>query len=322
MRVPVENAVAVDVEQTVEQDLTIIATTVQARVGGVIAPVIGDIGAVAARRAGGDEERRQARDGLDAQRADPAVRWLADQDAAGAVRKGRRIENDHHAVAVVVAAVHPVEAVVPQALNVAVLRGCAVSRAGACRRAGVVRHGIRVAHVLHAGVVATAVADDCLTVPVGVLDDVEQPDGEGHQKVALPHGRAEGVDVASRGTARDVVLRRGSAVALVVAAAAMVASDVDHIAFAFSISSIHTSRTDREAIYCAICNLNIYTHSILCQLIPELRDTNYFSAIANTSYHTTPRHEIIKWRTVVRNSRHICDWIGEIGRIISTGESG
>ena len=88
MRVPVGNAVAVDVEHTVEQALTIIATTVQARVGGVIAPAIGDIGAVAARRAGGDEERRQARDGLDAQRADPAARWLADQDAAGAVRKG------------------------------------------------------------------------------------------------------------------------------------------------------------------------------------------------------------------------------------------
>lgn len=43
VRVRVGNAVVVDVEHTVVQVLTIIATTVQARVGGVIVPVIGDI---------------------------------------------------------------------------------------------------------------------------------------------------------------------------------------------------------------------------------------------------------------------------------------
>lgn len=320
-RVSAGNDVAVDAEHTAAQALTITATTAQARAGVAIAPAIGDIGAVAARSAGGDEERRQARDGLDAQRADPAVRWLADQDAAGAVRKGRRVENDHHAVAVVVAAVHPVEAVVPQALNVAVLRGCAVGRAGARRRAGVVRHGIRIAHVLHAGVVAAAVADDCLAVPVGVLDDVEQPDGKGHQKVALPHGRTEGVDVASRGAARDVVFWRRSSVALVVAAAAVVASDVDHIAFALAVPAVHVRGRDGEAVRCGVRDLDFQAVSDLRQLVPELRDGDELARRAVLAHdHAAPRQLGVERGAIVADAAHVSDGVGKARRVVCAAQ--
>ena len=322
VRARVGNADAADVEHTEVRAPTINATTVQARLGGGIFPAIGDIGAVAAPIVGGDEERRQARDGLDAQRADPAGRWLADQDAAGIVRKGGRVENDHHAVDVVVAAVHPVVAVVPQALNVAVLRCCAVGRAVALRRAGVVRHGIRVAHVLHAGVVvAAAVADDCLAVPVGVLDDVEQPDGEGHQKVALPHGRTEGVDVASRGAARDVVLRLGSAVALVVAAAAVVASDVDHIALALAVSAVHVRGRDGEAVRCGIRDLDFQTVAALRQLVPELRDFDELARLCVVHHgHAAPRQFVVKRGAVVADASHVGDGVGEARRVVCAAQ--
>ena len=90
------------------------------------------------------------------------------QSTIGRIAELIGILDDVQAVAVVIAAVHPVIDVIPPALDIAVL-GIPVSIPVGRRGAGVVLHSIRLAVVLLGTAGGTAPADPLLTVPVREL---------------------------------------------------------------------------------------------------------------------------------------------------------
>lgn len=183
----VRRGVAADVEHTTVGEPVIATANEETRARGAEAPVIARVSfgvTVCSRR---DKEWEPA-GRLDRKSGRITVRRDAHRRAAAAVAEVCGVEDDVQAVAVVVAAIAPVQHVIPQALDVAVLRPVAIGGAAALGRTGVVRHTVGVAHRLRRAVVAASIADFRLTVPIGKLDDVQQPERKPHGKIALPDG--------------------------------------------------------------------------------------------------------------------------------------
>lgn len=190
--VVVRRGVVVDEEQTIVGVVAIVTTDAEARVRRAEAPVIARVGLGAAACSCRDKEWEPA-GRLDGKSGRITVRRDAHRRAAAAVAEVCGVEDDVEAARVVVAAIAPVQHVIPQALDVAVLRA-AVGGPAALIGAGVVGHRVGVAHCEGVAVRTASIADFRLTVPVGELDDVQQPERKPHCKIALPDGRAEIVD--------------------------------------------------------------------------------------------------------------------------------
>lgn len=178
------------VEQAAVAVLSIVAADVDARVQGAEVPVIAHGGVLVTARGAAIDEHGETAGRSDVPSRNPVACRCSCALAAAAVAEGRRVQNNHQAVVTVVTAIAPVVHIVPQALDVAVLRTQAVGVTAALHGAGVVGHTVRITHVPRCAVVAAALSDGLLAVPVRKFDDVEQPDGESGCKVELPNVRA------------------------------------------------------------------------------------------------------------------------------------
>ena len=149
-----------------------------------------------------------------------------------------------------------------------------------------VRHTVGVAHRLRRAVVAASIADFRLTVPVGKLDDVQQPERKPHGKIALPDGRAEIVDVGAGRRAGHV--RPGAAGAALIGAVAVVSADVHHVPLTVTVASVHVGGADAVALHRAVGDLNAHAPAVLGQLVPKFRDADHRAAGALALYHARP----------------------------------
>ena len=285
VRVRVRNRVAVDAEHTKVGVLDIATANAEARVRRAEVPVIARVGLGAAVCGSRDKERIPA-GRLDRKSGRITVRRDAHRRAAAAVAEVCGVQDDVEAIAVVVAAIAPVITIIPQSLDVAVLRPAAVGGAAALGRAGVVGHRVGIPHRLRGAVVSAAVPDGFLTVPVAKFDDIEQPDSKPHCEIALPDRRAEIVDAGAGRRAGDI--RLGAAGAAFIAAVAVVSADVHHIPLAVTVASVHVDRTDAVALHRVIGNLNGHASAVLLQLVPEFGNSHHSAAGALTLCHTRP----------------------------------
>ena len=112
----------------------------------------------------------------------------SDFRASACVRVGRRLLDAVDGRTAEVNAIDPVIDIAPQVLNPSVLTADTVGAATRFRRASVVLHTVCRTHILRAGVVATAISDGFLGVPVGKLHEVEHINRPQHRKVELPDG--------------------------------------------------------------------------------------------------------------------------------------
>lgn len=312
--------IGVDVEQAKVDVMAIVTANVEAGVQRTKVPGIARVGLGAAICGSGDKERIPAAR-LDGKSGRMAVGQSADRRAADAVAEFRGVQDDVETIVVVVAAVAPVQHVIPQALDVAVLCPAAVGGAAAQGRAGVVGHRVGVAHRLLGATVAAAVADDFLTVPVAKFDDVQQPDGKPHRKIALPDGEAKFVDVGAGRAAGNARLGETAGAALV-SAAAVVAANVHHIPLAVAVLSVHVGRADAVALHRAVGDLDGHAPAVLGKLIPKFRDGNHRAAGALAFYHARPGLQIVKGTAVAAYPRHVRHRVGKLRRLVGAAPSG
>jgi len=319
-RVRARDVVAVDAEQAAVGVLDVAATNVEARDRRVEVPVIARVRRIAAVRRSGNEQREPAIR-LHCKLGGVAVRRGADTHAVGAVAELVGILDDVQAAAVVIATVHPVVHVIPQALDVAVL-AATIRGAGVLRGAGVVRHTVRRAHVELAATWRTAVPDFRLRVPVGELYDVEQPDGKAHGEVHLPDVRAEIMDAGPSRRTGDVGFGLTTGLAFPVARVAVIATDVHDIALALAIAPVHVGGGNRKAALRSVGDLDFQAVAVLGQLVPELRDGDHRTAGALALDHARPRLQIVEGRAVLTCALHIRHGVSEARRLIGAGPLG
>ena len=298
--------------------MAIAATDVKARARRAEVPVIARVRCVITGRGCGDKHR-EAAVCLDLECGRPAIGRNADRRAIAAVAELGWVQDDVQAVAVVVAAIAPVPHVIPQALDIAVLRA-AVGGPAALIGAGVIRHRIGIAHREGAAARTASIADFCLTVPVGELDDVQQPERKPHSKITLPDGRAEAVDVRPGRGAGHVCL--GAAGAALIAAVAVVSADVHHIPLAVAVASVHVGRADAVALHRAVGNFDGHASAILLQLIPEFGDSHHRAAGALALYHARPGLQAIKGAAIAACARDIRHGVGKLCRLVGAAPLG
>ena len=315
----VRRAAVADVEQTTVGVVAIATTDAETRARRVEDPVIARVRCVIAGRRRGDKHR-EAAVCLDLECRRPAIGRNADRRAAAAVAELGGIQDDVQAVAVVVAAIAPVQHVIPQALDVAVLRPAAIGGAAALGRTGVVRHTVSVAHRLRRAVVAASIADFRLTVPVGKLDNVQQPERKPHSKIALPDGRAEAVDVRPGRGAGHV--RPGAAGAALIGAVAVVSADVHHIPLAVAVASVHVGRRNGVTRHLAVCDFDAYAGTGLLQQIPELGDSHHRTAGALADGHAAPRQTVIKRTAVALCAGDVRHRVGKLRCLVGAAPLG
>ena len=298
--------------------MAIATTDVEARVRRAEVPVIARVRCVTTRRGCGDKHREVAVC-LDPECGRPAIGRNAHRRAAAAVAEVCGVEDDVQAVAVVVAAIAPVQHVIPQALDVAVLR-TAVGGPVALIGAGMIRHRVGITHRKGVAARTASIADFRLTVPVGELDDVQQPERKPHSKIALPDGRAEAVDVRPGRGAGHV--RPGAAGAAPIAAVAVVSADIHHVPFSVAVASAHVGRADAVTLYRAFGNLDSHASAILLQFIPEFGDSHHRAAGAFALYHTRPRLQGIKRTAVALCARDIRHRVGKLRCLVGAAPLG
>ena len=180
-----------------------------------------------------------------------------------------------------------------------------------------VRHTVRRSHILHTAVVAAAVADFRLRIPVSKLHDVEQPDGEPHGEVHLPEVRTEAVNAGPCRASGDVVLRRHTGLALVVAGA-VIPADVNNVPLATAVAPVHVGGGNREASGRLVCDLDFDAAAALGELVPELRDSDHRVTGARGLCHSCPRLQIVKRRAVTARAGHIRNWVNKAGGFIGS----
>ena len=314
----VRRGVAVDVEQTIAGAAAIATTDVEARVRRAEEPAIARVRCVITGRGCGDKHR-EAAVCLDLECGRPAIGRNADRRAIAAVAELGGIQDDVQAVAVVVAAIAPVQHVIPQALDIAVLRA-AVGGPAALIGAGVVGHGIRVAHRDDAAARTASIADFRLTVPVGKLYDVQQPERKPHSKITLPDGRAEIVDAGAGRRAGHV--RPGAAGAALIGAVAVVSADIHHIPLAVAVTSVHVGGADAVALHRAVGDLDGHASAILLQLVPKLWDSHHRAAGALTNGHARPGLQVVKRAAIAACARDIRHGVGKLRCLVGAAPLG
>ena len=315
----VRRAAVVDVEQTIAGAVAIVTTDAEARARRAEVPAIARVRCVTTGRGCGDK-RREAAVCLDLECGRPAIGRNADRRAAAAVAELGGIQDDVQAVAVVVAAIAPVQHVIPQALDVAVLRPAAIGGAAALGRTSVVRHTVGVAHRLRRAVVAASIADFRLTVPVAKFDDIEQPDSKPHGKIALPDGRAEIVDAGAGRRAGHV--RPGAAGAALIGAVAVVSADVHHVPLTVTVASVHVRGADAVALHRAVGDLDAHAPAVLGQLVPKFRDADHRAAGAFALYHARPGLQVVERTAIAACARDIRHRVGKLCRLVGSAPLG
>ena len=264
--------------------MAIVTTDVEARVRRAEVPAIARVRCVITGRGCGDKHRESAVC-LDPERGRPAIGRNTDRRAIAAVAEVCGVEDNVEAARVVVAAIAPVQHVIPQALDVAVLRA-AVGGPAALIGAGMIRHRVGITHRKGVAARTASIANFCLTVPIGKLDDVQQPERKPHSKITLPDGRAEIVDAGAGRRAGHV--RPGAAGAALIGAVAVVSADVDHVPLAVAVSSVHVGGADAVALHRAVGNFDGHAPAVLGQLVPKFRDADHRAAGALALYHARP----------------------------------
>ena len=290
-------AVAVDEEQAAVGVLVVVATNAEARERRVEVPVIARIRRITAARSSRIKHREPSRSRYVKRRRITAAR-RTDARTAAAVAEIGRIQDKIHTTTVVVTAVHPVVAVTPQVFNISVLRTHAVSRAGRLHCAGMIWHTVGRTHILYRTVVAAAVPDFRLRVPVGELHDIEQPDGEAHRKIHLPDVRAKPVNRRTRIGTGDADFRPLTGYALIAGRTAVIAPDVDDIPFASPVSTVHVRGRYRESSRFLVGDLNFHSAAALGDFVPELWNCYHNIAGTGALSHTRPRLQVIERRAV------------------------
>ena len=314
----VRRGVVVDVEQTIVGVVAIVTTDVEARVRRAEVPVIARVRCVITGRGCGDK-RREAAVCLDIECGRPAIGRNADRRAIAAVAELGGIQDDVQAVAVVVAAIAPVQHVIPQALDVAVLRA-AVGGPAALIGAGVVGHRVGVAHCEGVAVRTASIADFRLTVPVAKFDDIEQPDSKPHGKIALPDGRAEIVDAGAGRRAGHV--RPGAAGAALIGAVAVVSADIHHIPLAVAVTSVHVGGADAVTLHRAVGDLDGHSPAVLGQLVPKFRDADHRAAGAFALYHARPGLQAVERTAIAACPRYIRHGVGKLRCLVGAAPLG
>ena len=318
VRVRARNRAEADVEQATAGVLAIVTANVEAWVRRAEVPAIARVSAFAAACSRGDKERIPA-GRLDGKSGRIAVRRSADCRAAAAVAEVCGVEDNVEAVAVVVAAIAPVQHVIPQALDVAVLRA-AVGGPAALIGAGVVGHRVGIAHREGVAARTASIADFCLTVPVAKFDDIEQPDSKPHGKIALPDGRAEIVDAGAGRRAGHV--RPGAAGAALIGAVAVVSADIHHIPLAVAVTSVHVGGADAVALHRAVGDLDGHSPAVLGQLVPKLGDGYHRAAGALTNGHARPGLQAVKRAAIAACASDIRHRVSKLCRLVGAAPLG
>ena len=185
-----------------------------------------------------------------------------------------------------------------------------------------VGHTVGVPHVLGVAVVAAAIPDFRLRVPIGELHNVEQPDGETHQEVHLPDVRAEAMNGGTSTGPGDVRLGALAAGGLVAGRAAVITTDVYDIAFALAVAPVHVGGRNGKAALRSVSDLDFQAVAVLGQLVPELRDGDHRTAGALALDHARPRLQIVEGRAVLTCALHIRNGVSEARRLIGAGPLG
>ena len=314
----VRRGAVVDAEQTTVGVAAIATTDVEARARRAEVPAIARVRCVITGRGCGDK-RREAAVCLDIECGRPAIGRNAHRRAIAAVAELGGIQDDVQAVAVVVAAIAPVQHVIPQALDVAVLRA-AVGGPAALIGAGVVGHRVGIAHREGVAARTASIADFCLTVPVGELDDVQQPERKPHSKITLPDGGAEIVDVRPGRGAGHV--HHGAAGAALIGAVAVVSADVHHVPLPVAVPSVHVGGADAVVLHRAVGDLDAHAPAVLGQLVPKFRDADHRAAGAFAFYHARPGLQAVKGAAVAAGARHVRHGVGKLCRLVGAAPLG
>ena len=236
-----------------------------------------------------------------------ARRGCADRCAIRAVAEVVGIADDIQAVAVIVAAVHPVINIVPPAFDVAILRE-AVAVAACCGRTGVVTHRVGLT-VVHLGIARRAASADALTVPVSKLNEEQHVHIPELSKVHLPEVSAEVMNTAARLASRDVYLLCDASGGLV-AAGAVITADVGVVQLAKAVPAVPVYRVNGEAFDITVRDLELQLLAGLRPLEPILRLLDLNAACASLLDHTGPRHQVVKGRratAVVHRRRRVAE---------------
>ena len=185
--VRVRGAAVDHAEQAAVQVLVIVPTTAQTRVGRAEAPAIRDVSAVASCvSAGIDPLDTVFLDYLKSR--NPASGRLSDKRSARTVTEVGWVFDDIHAIAVIIAPIHPIIYIIPQSFDPTVLNANTVGRPIALLSTRMIGHTIGCAHILSATVVTAAVTDLRLGVPIGKLDQIQHLNSQTHSIVKLPNG--------------------------------------------------------------------------------------------------------------------------------------
>ena len=222
-----------------------------------------------------------------------ARRGCADRCAIRVVAEVVGICDNIQAVAVVIAAIHPVINIVPPAFDVAILREAVA--VAACRgRTGVITHRVGLT-VVHLGTVRRAASADALAIPVGKFHEEQHIHIPELSEIHLPEVSTEVMDAGSRLASRDVYLLCGARGGLV-AAGAVITADVGVVQLAKAVSAVAVHRVNGEARNGTVCDLELELLAGLGPLEPILRLLDLNAACASLLDHTAPRHLAVKGR--------------------------
>ena len=244
---------------------------------------------------------------------------FTNQRTIGAIAELVGVLDNVQAVAVVVAAVHPVIYIVPPALNVAIL-GITVSIPVSRRSASVVLHSVRLTVVLLRTTGRTAPANP-LTIPVSELDQEQHSNVPHLGEVHLPNVSPQIMDTGTSRTSGDTDLLRLVGLRLVGAGGAVIPGNVGEVQFAETIAAIHVHRVHMESLNRTIRNLELQLLARLGPLVPILGLLDHHAAGTGLLDHAGPGHQIVKGRgaiTVVHSRIRIA----EPGRCVGAGALG
>ena len=219
---------------------------------------------------------------------------LTDKHAVGTVAELIGILDDVQAVAIVIAAVHPVVHIVPPALDVPVL--CeTVSIPIGRRSTGVVLHGVRTPVVL-LGIAGRAAPADPLAVPIRELHQEQHVYIPHLGKVQLPDVGPQVVDLGSCRAPSDAHLLGLVGLRLVGAICAVIPGDVGEVQLAQTVPTVHIHRVNMEPFHGAVCDLKLQFLTALAPLVPILGFLHHHAARPGDLGHVLPRVQVVKGR--------------------------
>ena len=178
-------------------------------------------------------------------------------------------------------------------------------------------HTVRITHILRCAVVAAALADGFLAVPVRELHKVQHPDRHTHLNVALPDVAPQIVDARAGRAACDIRFRLCTGLALVVVGVAVIAANVHNVPLSLAVPSVGVGGGDVKALCFLIRDLEFQAVSALCPLVPKLRDSHQLTGHRiRHAHHPAPRVQVVKWASVTGCPRSVRGRVHEAGGLV------